>query len=144
MKLKFIWILCGLFILTTTAFSQSVYFGYPPTTVGLKKGDLIILTIPDNTDGRFKETERISELVQFISDRPDNMFNIQINVFYGTPEFGMAYSEHLKRSMQKILKNKCKKSNYCVVARGHNNPIFLNTDSALYRKINTRMEILIE
>ncbi|HEY5746067.1 MAG TPA: hypothetical protein VIU12_08330 [Chryseolinea sp.] len=144
MKIELISIVLAFATVPSTVFSQSIYFGYPGEGQKLKKGDLIILNVPKNLHGRFEETEQITSLVKFIDSNSSVEIKIALNVFLESAEYDKDLSESLAESLQKILDKQCKKMTYSLIAEGRSNPLFLSKESPLFRKMNTRMEILIE
>lgn len=124
---------------------QSIYYGYP-SAKELKKGDLIIVSLPEHLHMRFYETVQTASLYQFLKDNKKNKFNILIHLFLDSPEYDLSVSEHLKKSLEGMLVEKCQQCNFSVTAKGRSSPIFLQEQdtSPLFRKMNTRMEIIVE
>lgn len=142
MKNYFVLICFILFLpLNTNAY---VFYGLPSSDAKINKGDIIILNIPININGRFVETAELNDLITFINLKDTLQFRIEINYFHSSSEFNKDYSQKLKQNLQKILDKNCCTKNYSVKAYGENNLIFIDEDSEQYRFFNTRLEIIIE
>ena len=124
--------------------AQSVYFGYPGEGVKLDSGDLIIVNIPNSTDGRFNESDELNKLVEFLQSNVETHYKIEINTFYGTAELSLKYSQRLKIDLDKLLMQRCEECSCEIVPKGKRNPIFLNKDSPNYRQINSRLDLSIK
>jgi hypothetical protein len=138
-------VFCCLLSLTKFATSQSVYYGYP-NGKELKKGDIIIVSLPEHIHMRFQETEQTLALYQFLTANQGKKFIVSIHLYIDSPEYDLSVSKHLKKSLDEMLAVKCSQCNVSVVAKGRSTPIFSQEKetTSLYRKMNTRMEILIE
>jgi len=118
------------------------YFGFPSESKNLKKGDIIILNIPRNIDGRFLYSDELNSLISFINNN-DNSIKIEIYVFFLKENSCMLYSDLLCKSLVKELLEKSIKRTYEVISKGNTKPLFCNFESEEYKRINTRIEILI-
>jgi hypothetical protein len=141
MKTLFISII--IFLIASNLHSQDVYFGYSSDST-LKKGDIIIINVPDNIDGRFNRIEDFDKLINLISSNPSKYFRIEINIFLGSSDFSFDYSMSLCNDLMKIINRKISLNNYDFKNNGRSNPIFLNKDDPKFRIYNTRIEIFIE
>jgi hypothetical protein len=138
-------VLLLLLINVSISCSQYIYYGYPSSGKDLKKGDRIILNLPNNVDGRFEISEELNRLVEFINNNENYSFRIEINIFGGSKDHSNDYSESLCNDLKGLLKERSKGANFSVVSNGCSNPLFLNkSDFDNYMKLNRRMEILIE
>lgn len=130
---------------TAISSSQTVYFGYPPSNSTLNKGDAIVLNIPTHRDGRFESPNSFDNLVFLINKYPYIVFRVEINFYYGSPDYSEEYSKHLARDLKKILNKKCNESNFYVISMGIKKPLLcINDDSKLFKSFNTRIEIFTE
>jgi hypothetical protein len=144
MKIYRIGLFIVILIMNTSLYSQSIYYGYPESGSKINKGDVIIANLPSNTDGRFNSSSQLSNLIYLIKNNPDVHHNISINVFYGSEGLSMEYSKKLKDDLIGILKTKSNLLNYTISNKGSSMPIFMDSRSNLFKKINTRLEILVE
>jgi hypothetical protein len=131
--------------------SQNVYFGYPPNIVALKKGDIVILNIPEYTDCRFNNLEEFDNLIKLLKVNESNKLRIEINVIYGDSVMSDGTSRLLCKDFKKILELKTTLKNYLIVSNGNKNPIFSRKDDItdrrmyiMYIKYNSRLEITVE
>jgi len=127
----------------TSSSSQKVHYGYPAARK-ITKGDIIILSVPKYLHARLEEDEDILELTEFINNNSVFAFKISISFFFETEDFDMKFSKRLADSLLGILEKRCRSSKTEVLEIGQNDPIFLNKESPLFSKMNTRLEIRIE
>lgn len=122
-----------------------VFFGYPNKGMTLVKGDIIVLNLPRNIDGRFIKSEELGQLTSFLNSNVFDSIRIQINVCWGSNTFNNEYSEALKKDLIKIFSEEISEKKYNIVSNGCECPIFDNKDSIeLFRFINSRLELIIE
>lgn len=126
------------------AFSQNVYYGYPSNSTMPKKGDVIILNIPEYTDCRFNKIEDFDNLVKLLKIYKNNNLRIEINFFYGDSLSNKSLSELLCDNFKKVLISMTKMHNYQIVNNSDRNPIFSRREDICYRMYNTRIDIIIE
>lgn len=124
--------------------SQIVYFGHCIIDSTLKEGDVIILNIPRNIDGKFIHTEDLFPITELLNRHPHDTIVIGINTYYGSSEMSLGYSKALARNMAEIFNLKKAPSNYHIISEGSSKPIFLNKHHPLYKKLNSRIEIRIK
>lgn len=135
-------------LFSSSAYAQTVYFGYPDCQNNdslrtLRKGDMVILNFPEFYDHlKFVNSNGISKLCQFLDLHSDINFLIEIHVFLEDEEFNQRVSERLKESLEKLLINECRKKNYTILPKGSTEPLHLITDSPLYRMLNSRMQVI--
>ena len=141
--MKRIIVLLILYCLYNNCCSQNVYLGVPYSDVALCSGDLIILNIPQNRDGRFSNDREIDDVVKIIDSDSTLMFHISIHMVRGDEMFLMSYTEFIGKCLTSVLEDKCQFCNFDVRGLGKSVPIY-NQENVVYQKINTRMEILIE
>lgn len=143
--MKRIFLLIAALAFCAFARGQSVYYGYP-NSKELNKGDLIIVSLPEHLHMRFVEADEMGSLYEFLEKNKLNRFNILIHLFLDSPEYDLSVSEHLKKNLEGMLIQRCRDCNFSVIPKGQSSPVFLRDQesSSLYRKMNTRMEILIE
>jgi len=125
-------------------YSQNIYYGYPVNKNNLKTGDIIIINVPENINGRFTKSVELDKLVEFLYSKPNLNFKIELNIFYGSSMLNMDYSEHLSDNLKEVLEMKTELNNCQFKFNGSKNPIFLDKKSLNYKLFNTRIEILIE
>src|SRR5688572_26701179 len=126
------------------ACAQSIFYGLPKHNKELKKGDLVILNLPHHLHGKFEDEGEIDSLISFVKNNLNVQLRIQINVFLDSQDYDQNLSDRLKKSLLGILQTRCENVNYYVIALGRTNPIFLNAESRLFSKMNTRLEIAVE
>ncbi len=126
------------------ACSQMVYYGIPSANAELKKGDVIITTIPPFSDCHFIKSKSFETMAEFISDNSKRSFRIEINYFFGTSEFSNNLTLKLANDLERILKERYNSAKLTVISNGKDKPLFLNKSSPKYKEYNTRLDIYIE
>jgi hypothetical protein len=71
-------------------------------------------------------------------------FTIEIHVYVDNLEYDMKLSEHLKRSLIEMLAPNTGNINYGILAKGSAIPIFTKNENTLFKKFNTRLQVLVE
>ncbi|KAB1232553.1 hypothetical protein [Chryseobacterium viscerum] len=121
---------------TTFCFGQNVHYGYADN---LKTGDLVIVDMLQNRDGRFLNNDELMKFKKF-TESSDRKVKIYINYFLGNSKLNQAYSDALKKSLHKYMNN----SNIEIISLGDKNPIICEKNSKYFRNGNTRLEIEYE
>jgi len=83
-------------------------------------------------------------LVQFLSRDTNTVYRIEIYEFWGNEESTERYSAFVAQRLADYLTFECGLSNFNLHGCGNKYPIFLDEKNPNYKKINTRMEILVE
>jgi hypothetical protein len=132
-----IFFLCFSFFLftnsITSCFAQNIRYGYVDN---LKIGDLVIVDMLQNRDGRFLDNDDLVKFKKF-TESSDRKVKIYINYFLGNSKLNQAYSDSLRKNLNKYINN----SNIEIISMGDKNPITCDKSSKYYRKNNTRLEI---
>lgn len=132
-----------LFFLYTSISAQNVFYGYPSNKENLSSGSVIVMSGPPHVDARFTQSKMLDEFIEYFSNDFDHKYRIEVNIFYGSPEASAKYSENLCLMLQGIF-DRHEVKGFTIVSKGSSNPIYLDKNSKLYKRYNTRMEIHIE
>ncbi len=141
--MKTYYLIVFFFFLSAYTYSQNIYYGYPENTDALKKGDIIILNIPEHINGRYNKSKELDRLINFLCLNKHNIYKIEINLFWGTAELNVNYTKSLCNNLKELLDEKSIK-NYKIKFNGNSKPIFLDKSSKSYKLYNTRLEIIVE
>jgi hypothetical protein len=145
--MKKIVIILIFFLLGGNTYSQFVYFGYPIDTIALKKGDIVVVNIPNfslNGGNKFINLSEITPLVRFIENNSKNTLRIEMNCFF-VDFLNEQISAALCQNLEEILQEKTNLKNYYIISNGSNNPIFnRKEESRKYKLLNNRIEIIVE
>ncbi|MDF2833928.1 hypothetical protein [Chryseobacterium indoltheticum] len=132
-----IFFLCFSFFLFTnyisSCFGQNIRYGYVDS---LKTGDLVVIDMLQNRDGRFFNNDELIKFKKF-TESSDGKVKIYINYFLGNSKLNKAYSDALKKSLHKYINN----SNIEIISMGDTNPIICDKNNKYFRNNNTRLEI---
>jgi len=123
----------------TACYTQSVHFGLPSIKKKLHSGDLIIINIPNYTDGRFVQSAELDKLKEFFLLHSEVNFTLYIHIFGGSSEFCLNYSDFLSRGLNRQLGQE----NLIIEGKGNKVPLFQDESSSEYLSWNSRIEIVV-
>ena len=124
----------------TASYAQNINYGLPSIERELDLGDRIIINVPNQVDGRFKNSTELDDLKTFLQFHSELTFNLSVHIFGGNSKLCVAYSRFLSKNLEKLLN--C--GNVTIESRGNKDPLFLDENSVRYFTLNSRIEIVIE
>jgi hypothetical protein len=139
------YILFAIVLISFNCGINRVFYGYPDSDYSIKDGCLVIVNIPIHQDGKFINSQSLDSLVLFVNNDTSFNYRIEINICdLHNSYFNKAYSESLYSRLTPIMEERAVSDNYEIVARGDDNPIFMDKESDYYKLANTRIDIFIE
>ncbi|MDR1544929.1 MAG: hypothetical protein LBS50_11125 [Prevotellaceae bacterium] len=135
-----------MFLWGNLTYSQIIYYGFPDTNSQLIKNTILIVNLFNdyNMDSRIEgEDSKIDTLCAILNNNHHLYFDIEINIFDGSKEFCLAFSQKTGKNLDAILQEKVKNCNYTIKGNGNTNPIFCLNDKKYYEIYNDRIDIFI-